>query len=157
LLAGFEAVETIVTRECQPSASLATCYRAFVTDHTRAVFDSEEQLDARMPELREHHDEQTRHRIQQELTKRLVHYTTSTYGDYIAKRAQTITRIVALRIALEVRKTGRCEAPPDLLAPRTLGDPVRVTAHEHELEIMPPAWATSSKYSKLAPIVVKCP
>ncbi len=80
---------------------------------------------------------------------------------YSTKASATFVRLIALRLQVEVLRTGRCPSAAELaspayarmLAPTRFGSPVVVTPSAHGLDVAAPAWMGSA----LAPIAITCP
>jgi hypothetical protein len=158
------AVEAVTwsqaTSDCPAGASLYRCAHAFAKRSSR--------------ESRDRYDEAQRayasmrlgfHVRVSEIVELLADRDgpgDSAYRYYVASRVRIVTRLVALRLQLDVMRTGRCptadelEAPPysTLRRPAVLGDSIVVVREQHALDIAPPPWAQDERTQYIQP---RCP
>lgn len=145
--------------DCPPTASLATCYHSFAQRASAARSTDD---DARERYLALRFAPRTVRR--NKLIDTLVEASDARwiYSTYVAKRALAITRLIALRLHLEIARTGKCPTAAELDStpfatlrrPAILGDSVIVTRQASALDVAPPTWAQEEPARH---ITIPCP
>ena len=131
---------------CQPAASLRECFDRLSSNnnnrpHTTVAYRAD-LLDRPRKD-----DAATRARVKREIVD--GYFSSDLHVNTIARRAKDIVPLVALRLRIEIVRSGRCptaaelDLPPysELRAPSVLGDSIAVTPIDHALRVDPPAWA----------------
>ncbi len=138
-LAALEEIEPLLVAACPPSASLSTCHHRLParTKNLRLagwfIDDVADQIGASDPSQKR--------RLQSELTHKVALNQLGGYPFYVERAATDVSRLVALRVQIELVRAKTCNVPIDLLSPKVFGEPVTLTTLGDSLRIEPPAWA----------------
>lgn len=141
MLTALEDGERLRTA-CQPTTSLRECFdHLAATPHTTPTAHAPDPLDRPRKD-----DAATRARVKREIVD--MYLSTSDHSYAITNRVHAMVPLVALRLRVEILRSGRCptaaelDVPPysTIRAPSVLGDSIPVTPIDHGLRVDPPAW-----------------
>lgn len=138
-LAMIDEMEPLLIAACPTAASLSTCHRRLPPRAEKLklpgsfIDDVAHQLGAS--------DTPQRRRLQSELVHKVALHQLGDYPHYVERAASDVSRLVALRVHIEVLRAKTCNVTKTLLAPAVLGEQVTLTKLDDALRIEPPAWA----------------
>jgi hypothetical protein len=171
---GLRRAETYA-KACPSNASIATCV-ANLPDVPELPDVDLHATDKHAARVAVFPDDDTRHDSQRQLVQDDGHEPVM--REYFQGRASTVSRLIALRLRVQVLRDGNCPsetqlaAPPYSImsAPAVLGDSVRITRTEDALLVEAPAWVTVRerqapgppfpppvKRPKREPVTISCP
>ena len=150
-LATLDEMEPLLASACPPLASLSACQRQLPA-RTKQLLLPGMFIDKAADEMRAVNKTiglwwlwlaPARRHLQSELTHKAAVNQLGGYSFYVERAARDVSRLVALRVEIEILRGKTCHVPMDLLSPDVLGEPVRFTTLKASLRIEPPTWATS--------------
>lgn len=153
-LAMVDELEPLLASACPPLASLSSCHRQLPPRAGQLMLPGQ-LLDNAADQIRAR-DDSARRRLQADLAHRVAMNQLGAYSFYAERAATDVSRLIALRVEIEVLRKRTCDVPRDLLSPDVLGEPVRLTTLEHSLRIEPPAWAATGS-RKIESWTFACP
>jgi hypothetical protein len=140
-LAMIDELEPLLASACPPVASLSACRRQLPPRTGQLVLPGTF-LDDAADQIRAS-DDSARRRLQAALTHKGAMNQLGAYAFYAERAATDVSRLVALRVEIELLRTKTCDVPRDMLSPQVLGEAVRLTTLDHSVRIEPPAWAAT--------------
>lgn len=169
-LAMYDRIDDWIAKACPREASLQECHAQLTSLPASAAVTPKELIAKHASDIRAAKSDDDRHRLQAELADTLAKRTLVDYAPFIAMRAQTVTRLVALQVELEVYsvQSGQhapCPTTKDLaedrytsrLAPAIMGTtPVTVEAVPRAIFVSPPTWALLPNDATPQPITISC-
>lgn len=144
-LAMIDELQTRVTAACPQGASLATCHRQLPSP--TGNFELPGQVLDRAADQIRSTDEAKRHRLQAELVRQVADNQITAYQTYADRSAAAVSRLIALRIHLELLRRHTCDVPSELLTTPVLGDNVSLTRTTAAVIVSPPTWVVADPFA----------
>jgi hypothetical protein len=150
----IDDVDRSLSTACPPDASLSECHRKLPARSEKLEL-AGAFLDRAADRIRAADDDE-RHRLQSELVREAATNQLGGYGFYVQRAAIHVSRLVALRVYIEVLRSRTCDVPPALLAPVVLGEQVQLRKLDRAMSIEPPEWTAAVEHP-LPSWTVSCP
>lgn len=144
-LAMLDEIEPRLTSACPPGASLSTCHRQLPARTAQLILPG--MFLSRAADQIRASDDSTRRRLQSDLTHQVAMNQLGGYPVYVERAAADVSRLIALRVQIELLRKNACHVPTHMLSSDGLGEPVRLTRLDRSLRIEPPTWATTGARS----------